>query len=94
MSVTGSKSRITSNGSRLWKLGLIANETEVTSRVEPSGGDSATTWEPSTPSAPGRFSTTKDFPVCSVKACEITRATTSGAPPAANGTMIRTFLSG
>src|SRR6185503_5425579 len=46
------------------------------------------------PPAPARFSTTTDCPHASASFCASSRATTSVAPPAANGTTIFTGLAG
>jgi hypothetical protein len=46
------------------------------------------------PPAPARFSTTTDCPHASVSFCARRRATTSVAPPAANGTIILTGFAG
>src|SRR5205823_2957877 len=46
------------------------------------------------PLAPGRFSTTKDWPRRSVSHCAISRATMSVPPPGASPTMMRTGRAG
>jgi hypothetical protein len=46
------------------------------------------------PLAPGRFSTTTDWPSASVSFCARMRAATSVPPPAAKPTKILTGLSG
>ena len=92
--VTASKLVLTSNGSVRWKLGLTTKDDEVTSSVLPSGAASATTWAPIMPSAPARLSTMKVLPVWVVSCWAMMRATMSGDPPAANGTITRTGLSG
>ena len=60
----------------------------------PSAGEVAAIAEPIDPVAPGRFSTIKDCPICSVSFWAASLAKTSVGPPAAKGTMILTVREG
>src|SRR5690554_6809577 len=70
-------------------LGLIAKDAEVTSTVCPSGFAFETISAPITPLAPGRLSTTTDWPKRPLSASLSWRATRSGAPPGENPTTMR-----
>src|SRR3954470_2627392 len=70
-----------------WPLGVIR-------MVEPSGGDLATRSAPRLPPAPGLLSTITGWRNASCSLLPTSRASTSTAPPAANGTMMRTGLFG
>src|SRR3954471_606903 len=70
-----------------WPLGVIR-------MVEPSGGDLATRSAPRLPPAPGLLSTITGWRNASCNLPPTSRASTSTAPPAANGTMMRTGLLG
>src|SRR3954452_16193334 len=63
-------------------------------RVYPSGGDVTTAWEAITPPAPGRFSTTTDWPHCLDTTSPRVRVSTSTPPPAGYGTRMWTDLDG
>src|SRR5580704_722902 len=63
-------------------------------RVYPSGGDVTSAWDATTPPAPGRFSTTTDWPHCRETTSASVRARISTPPPAAYGTKICTGLDG
>src|SRR5436309_1028244 len=63
-------------------------------KVYPSGGAAMSACEAITPPAPGRFSTTTDWPHCLETASPRVRVSTSTAPPAAYGTKICTGLVG
>jgi len=68
---------------------------ELTSRVVAIGrrlGDEG--FAPIVPPAPGRFSTTKTWPIRVDSACATVRATTSVALPGVKGTMTCTGLVG
>src|SRR3954451_12002249 len=65
-----------------------------TSNVYPSAGALTTCSEPSTPPAPGRFSTTKFSFSCSVSFCATSRPSVSALPPGANGATILTGRAG
>ena len=92
--VTGSKSFCTSKG-RLFSSSVeTRNVSDVSSQVEPSGGDFATTAAPIDAEAPGRFSTITVAPRLCCKAGCRRRAMASEVPPAGNGLMIRTVPEG
>src|SRR5882672_12879551 len=59
----------------------------VTIQVWPSGGDLAATVAPTTPAAPGLFSTTICQPVVSISLAAMMRAIGSVPPPGGKGTM-------
>src|SRR4051794_32303752 len=63
-------------------------------RVYPSGGEATTACEAMTPPAPGRFSTTTDWPHCLETTSPRVRVRTSTPPPAGYGTRICTDLEG
>src|SRR5580698_3468657 len=63
-------------------------------RVYPSGGDVTSACDATTPPAPGRFSTTTDWPHCRETTSPSVRARISTPPPAEYGTKICTVLDG
>src|SRR5436190_7380858 len=86
-SITGAKSLRTSNGKSLRMAGKVTSVLETITSVWPSGAARATTSAPSTPEAPGRFSTTMVWPSAGPSSLATVRASTSSVPPAGNGTM-------
>ena len=91
---TGTRSFAGSNGSLRYKLGPMARPAGVSSTVVPSGADFATTSAPMLLPAPGRFSTMTGCAKPSLSLGEKARAIVSTAPPAANGTTMRSSLPG
>ncbi len=80
-STIGTKSLMWSYGIFEYKLGLMACVPTVPmSSVYPSGGLLATRSEPMLPPAPGRLSTTTDWPSDSVSLCAAARASMSVVP--------------
>src|SRR6202035_5360607 len=63
-------------------------------RVYPSGADVTSACDATTPPAPGRFSTTTDWPHCRETASASVRVRISTPPPAEYGTKICTALDG
>ena len=72
--------------------GSVTKVFETITSVEPSAGARATRSAPSTPEAPGRFSTTMVGPSAGPSSLLTVRASTSSVPPAGNGTMKRICL--
>src|SRR6516165_10489448 len=93
-SITGAKSLSTSNGRSLRKAGSVTSVLETIRSVCPSGAARATSSAPSTPEAPGRFSTTISWPSAGPSSLLTARASTSSVPPAGNGTMKCSGLAG
>ncbi len=73
---------------------LIALAVLVSSRVYPSGGALMTAWVPILLPAPGLFSTKNAWPSRSDRRWQISRDSTSVAPPAVYGTTHRTGRDG
>src|SRR5260221_3597316 len=69
-------------------------ELSVKAKLEPSGGDFATSLVPSVPPAPPLFSTMNCWPSCSESSSASARAAMSVSAPGANGTTMRTVLVG
>ena len=92
-SATASKLPTASQGVRC-DTAEVAKEDEVTMSVWPSAGACATCAAPMAPPAPGRFSTTKGWPVRACNRSASGRATTSFEPPGGKGTTSRTARCG
>src|SRR5690606_3993897 len=87
-SETGIKSRFGSYEKSLYKNGLMdIIDPSVTRKLYPSGGDAISVCAATTPFAPGLLSTTTELPRRSDNRCAVMRATVSGSPPGAYGTM-------
>ena len=84
-SATGVKSLTASYGGVGIVIGVVVCVDGLNSSVYPSGLALATALPPIVPPAPGRLSTTKVWPICSVNFCASIRPTTSSVPPGGNG---------
>ena len=95
VSTTGTRSFFGSYGMLGNRRFPITTGPEVaTPRVYPSAGDLATASTPIMPSAPVLFSTSTGWPRIGASFCAMMRGTTSPAPPAGKGTMMRSGLAG
>jgi hypothetical protein len=85
--VTGSKSLSASSVTAEFTMGAVIVSMAPSSRVYPSAGARFTSSAPSTPAAPGRFSTTTACPRLALSLSAMKRPMVSEPPPAACGTM-------